>query len=223
MNITQRTNIAILYVEDDAATRDEVVQFLRRHTDDVIVACDGREALEAYARKKPDIVVTDIRMPVMDGLQMAQEIKSRDHDAKIIMTSAYLDTEYLLKAIELGVDGYVMKPVDTDKLLAAINRCALVIGYQRAAQRSEEARNQSMEELKETLARLNTLHGVLPICSSCKKIRDDRGSWHQLEQYISQHSDATFSHGLCNSCASRLYPDFFPGAQGDPIKKKDPT
>jgi YesN/AraC family two-component response regulator len=209
MNTTEKFDISILYVDDEAATRDEIVNHLRYRAKEVMVACDGKQGLEEYLRKKPDLVITDIRMPVMDGLKMAQEIKERDRSAKIIMTTAHIDTEYLLKAIDTGVDGYVMKPIDTKKLGEAIKRCTDVIEYQRSARRYEEERDRTMKELQATIARLNTLHGILPICSSCKKIRDDKGAWSQLELYIMDHTDATFSHGLCNECAARLYPQYF--------------
>ena len=63
-------------------------------------------------------------------------------------------------------------------------------------------------ELKEALDTINTLHGIIPICSHCKKIRDDRGSWSQIEAYISKHSEAQFSHGICPECAKKFYPEF---------------
>lgn len=70
------------------------------------------------------------------------------------------------------------------------------------------------QALQATLEKVKTLSGFLPICASCKKIRDDRGYWNQIEAYISQHSDAEFSHGICPDCAKKLYPEFY--GQGDP-------
>jgi PAS domain S-box-containing protein len=67
---------------------------------------------------------------------------------------------------------------------------------------------QTLEELQEALAKVKTLSGLLPICASCKKIRDDSGYWKQIEAYIREHSDATFTHGLCPECVKKLYPDF---------------
>jgi hypothetical protein len=71
----------------------------------------------------------------------------------------------------------------------------------------EQARN--ILKLQKALAEINTLSGLLPICSSCKKIRDDKGYWNQLETYISEHSEAMFSHGICPECAKRLYPEYY--------------
>jgi len=66
---------------------------------------------------------------------------------------------------------------------------------------------QSNEELQKTLSEIKQLRGIIPICSSCKKIRDDEGSWHQVESYVRDHTDAEFSHGICPICMIKLYPD----------------
>jgi hypothetical protein len=87
--------------------------------------------------------------------------------------------------------------------------------YQRAQQeiterkRAEAAREQLIADLQDALAQVRTLTGLLPMCASCKKIRDDHGYWQAVEVYIRQHSDADFSHGLCPDCARKLYPDIF--------------
>ena len=74
--------------------------------------------------------------------------------------------------------------------------------------RLEEQRESLIEELQNALTHSKTLQGLLPVCASCKKIRDDRGSWKQIEEYISDHSDAKFSHGICPECVQKLYPEF---------------
>lgn len=201
-------DIKILYVEDDRIARDEVSRFLGRRVRDVVTAGNGREGLEAYDRARPDLIVTDIRMPVMDGLQMAREIRTRDPDIKIIVTSAHSDTSYLLTTIDMGIDGYVIKPVDTARLSAAIAKCAEVIEYRREKRRYEEERERLVEELRGALDKVKLLSGLLPICASCKKIKDDNGYWQQIEAYIRDHSEAEFSHGLCPDCSKRLYPQY---------------
>jgi hypothetical protein len=80
-------------------------------------------------------------------------------------------------------------------------------GHMRARQRAEAERERLIEELQEALANVKTLKGLIPICSSCKKVRDDQGYWTQLETYLAQHSDAEFSHGLCLDCLRKLYPE----------------
>jgi hypothetical protein len=71
----------------------------------------------------------------------------------------------------------------------------------------EAERNQLIKSLQDSLSKIKTLSGMLPICASCKKIRDDEGYWNQIETYIARHSEAEFSHGICPECAKKLYPD----------------
>jgi hypothetical protein len=96
----------------------------------------------------------------------------------------------------------------TNRVLSLITiwiAAMLVLLYKRA----EEERERLIRELQDALENIKTLRGLLPICSSCKKIRDDHGYWNQLETYIGAHSGAEFTHGLCPECAQKLYPDYY--------------
>jgi YesN/AraC family two-component response regulator len=155
-------------------------------------------------------------MPLMDGLTMAREIKALDEKTQIIVTTAHNDTNYFLDAIDIGIDRYVLKPIDHERLFSGLKKCMVAYTAEREKQQHREEREKLITELQEALATIKTLHGILPICSSCKKIRNDEGSWTQIEAYISEHTDVQFSHGICAECAERLYPDYFK-------KKKDPT
>ncbi|MCK5077058.1 MAG: hypothetical protein KAR38_11815, partial [Calditrichia bacterium] len=75
--------------------------------------------------------------------------------------------------------------------------------------KAEEEKEKLNTELQTALAEVKTLRGIIPICSSCKKIRDDKGYWNQIESYIREHSDAQFSHSICPDCAKRLYPEYY--------------
>lgn len=120
-------NFSILYVEDDASIREGLTDFLRRRSNCVYTAENGSEGLKAFVEYSPDIVVTDILMPVMDGLSMAQEIKRLNRDTPIIITTAFNETDLFLKAIEIGVDKYVLKPLERNKLLQAIQEVAWLL------------------------------------------------------------------------------------------------
>jgi len=116
-------NFALLYVEDEPDTREMVGRAL---ADDypkfsLYIAADGAEGLELFRKHRPEVVVTDIKMPVMDGLRMTGEIKAIDPEIEIIALTAYSDTSFLLSPIEAGFSHYVLKPIDLDKLFAAID------------------------------------------------------------------------------------------------------
>ena len=206
MNEQKLHDLKVLYAEDDALTRDEIALFLKRRAKEVIVAANGEEGLELFRRHNPDIIVTDIRMPVMDGLKMLRAIRQMNSVIPVIVTSAYSDTSYMMEAIDIGSDQYVLKPVDTGKLSAAFEKCAELVEHRKAAIQHAEEREKLIEELHAALAKVKLLSGFLPICASCKKIRDDKGYWQQIDCYISDHSDAEFSHGICPDCAKKLYP-----------------
>jgi YesN/AraC family two-component response regulator len=203
-----KLDFEVLYAEDEAVARETLRATLGRRIRSVLTAENGQEGMELYLRHRPPLVITDIRMPVMDGLAMARGIKAADPEAQILVTTAHGDTDYLLEAIEIGVDQYVLKPIDHGKLFAAIDRCLAVVTARTEASRHHEERERLLRELQEALSRVKLLSGMLPICSSCKKIRDDQGYWEQIEVYIKEHSEAEFTHGICPDCVRKLYPEY---------------
>lgn len=121
------TDVSLLYVEDEERILEEVAELLKHKVASVQLAKNGREGLRCYRDRRPDIVVTDIRMPIMNGLEMAREIRALSPRAEIIVTSAHDDTKYLLDAIDLQVSQFVLKPVDREQLFAAVDRSALKV------------------------------------------------------------------------------------------------
>ena len=116
--------LTILYVEDDPDAREQLGRFLQRRVGTLITAENGAAGLAAFGKQHPNIVITDIQMPVMDGLTMAQEIRKLDATVPIIVVTAFEQTDYLLRSIEIGMDKYVAKPVNPDRLHAALLECA---------------------------------------------------------------------------------------------------
>jgi serine phosphatase RsbU (regulator of sigma subunit) len=137
----------LLYVEDDEQIREQLANYFRRRVGDFHLAVNGAEGLELYRAHKPDIVVSDILMPEMDGLEMAERIKALDPHVPIILTTAFNETEYFLRAIQIGIDNYVLKPVDADLLGNALFKSAQVL-HQR---RELTAKNQLMQQLLKDL------------------------------------------------------------------------
>lgn len=115
----------LLYVEDDVATQKGIIQILTLTFPRIslLLAQNGRDGFDLYSRNRPDIVVTDVRMPIINGIQMAKQIRELDRDAQIIILSAADETSHILEAIDIGITNYVLKPVIVDKFIAAIERC----------------------------------------------------------------------------------------------------
>jgi DNA-binding NtrC family response regulator len=125
--MTELKQLTILLVEDEAELRRETAAFLELYCASVLQAANGHEALALLESGKPDLVISDIRMPVMDGLELATRLKERTPDTPLIFCTAFTETPYLLKAIEVGAVAFVRKPVDTDEFLAVIAKAALPV------------------------------------------------------------------------------------------------
>lgn len=119
-----RFPLTILYVEDEPAIRKAVTNALMYNFARVLNASNGKEGLGIFVAENPDIVVCDIRMPIMDGLELSKEIINLTPTKPIILTTAFTETEYLLKAIDLGVSAYVRKPLDSKQLIKKIIQVA---------------------------------------------------------------------------------------------------
>lgn len=130
-------NLSILHVEDEKIIQMLFKSILGSHVREFTTADNGRQGLEMYHEKRPDIIITDIRMPLMDGLEMVERIRAEDQEIPVIVTTAYNDTEFLLRAIDLGVDRYVVKPVDKPLLLSAVTRVGQVIHHRREVEEAD--------------------------------------------------------------------------------------
>lgn len=115
-------NFTILYVEDDEIVRKSAVEYLSRVAKEVIEAKDGKDAITLWKKHKPDIIITDISMPRLNGIDMASYIRANDKDVQIIIATAHSDTDYLLRAVELQLVKYIIKPITKDKLIDALEK-----------------------------------------------------------------------------------------------------
>ncbi len=125
-------DISVLYVEDDDNTRIECEQVLRRWVRTLLVASDGSAGLELFRQHQPDLVITDICMPIMDGLQMAMAIRELAPEVRIISITALTECSHLMEAIKAGIDHFVLKPIDIIRLNTIVRRCSLDIIAQKA-------------------------------------------------------------------------------------------
>ncbi|EOK0379318.1 response regulator transcription factor [Campylobacter jejuni] len=113
--------LIILVVEDEIKTRESLINVLSERFSKVIGAQNGDEGLKKFKKFKPDLVITDIAMPIMDGLDMAREIKEISDDVLIVVLSAYSEKERLLRSIDIGIDKYLIKPVDIEELFKVLD------------------------------------------------------------------------------------------------------
>jgi len=216
----------ILIVEDNLETLKMMVHTLQTNGYQVLPANSGEIALNAMSGLLPDLVLLDIRMPGIDGFEVCRRLKAehRTSNIPIIFLSAEAEGNERVEVFGLGAVDFVSKPFHQDELLARISTHLELWRLRRHLEESnsklcqansllqdeiterkkaEEENKKLILELKNALAQVKKLEGIIPICMYCKKIRDDKNCWNQLEQYISDHSEAHFSHGMCPACAEK--------------------
>lgn len=166
------------------------------------IAHTGPKAIQGTQIHHPDLVLMDIMLEGdMNGIEAAEKI-GETSDVPIIFISCLNDTAVLDRAIKTNPSGYLVKPYDNAELRSCIE--IALIKY-----RAAKEREKLIVELENALLQVKKLSGLLPICAACKKIRDDKGGWQQIEDYIATHSEADFSHSICPQCAQRLYPELY--------------
>ncbi len=141
-----------MYVEDEGVILRSINTMMERKIKDVFTALNGEIGLKIFKKHKPQIVVTDIKMPVMNGLEMIEKIKEIEPSTKFIVVSAYGEINYFIKAIELGVQGFILKPVNVKQLMGLIQELGNGILLQKEIERKEEERKRSDEALQEQKA-----------------------------------------------------------------------
>ena len=192
----------ILVAEDDPIIRRLLEMTLSRAGHKVEVAENGARAWGILQRPDaPRLAVLDWMMPEVDGLEVCRRLRSRpgrDY-VYIVMLTARGRKEDLVEGLEAGVDDYLVKPFDPQELAGRVQAGERILGL-------ELALKAKVSELESALAQVERLQGLLPICMHCKRIRDELDIWHRIESYISEHSEAEFTHSLCEDCREKFYP-----------------
>jgi CheY-like chemotaxis protein len=158
-----------------------------------------------------DLILMDVLMPDIDGVAACRLIKQNEHlrDIPVIMVTAKNDLTNLKEAFSAGAMDYINKPVNSVELLARVASALTLKGEMDRRKAQEAELRRSNDELQRALREVKVLRGLIPICASCKKIRNDGGLWQQLEEYLGEHSEAEFSHWLCQPCIKKLYPGVY--------------
>ena len=194
----------ILIVDDEPVNVGVLANALKGSYE-ICTALSGDAAISMIKEQSPDLVLLDVMMPEMDGFQVCRLIRAEGAYAEIpiIFVTAVNSAEGEGEGLELGAVDYITKPVNI-KLVKLRIRNQLELKRQRnLVEKQNELLTRQKADLEETLARIKRLEGLLSICMQCKKIRTQSNDWLQLEKYITEHSDALFSHGLCPDCLDK--------------------
>ncbi len=159
---------------------------LRKLGHEVVEAVDGAEAWKMLAQEPVRVVVSDWSMPTMDGLELCRRIRAKEgagYTYFILLTARDASRENQLAAAEAGVDDFLTKPLDVNELWNRLRVAERILRYATQVRQLEE---------------------MMPICSYCKKIRDDKNYWQQIEGYINERTGSEFSHSICPDCYQRV-------------------
>jgi DNA-binding response OmpR family regulator len=185
----------ILIADDDRVSAQALAHILKTAEFDVASVPDGAAALEALRQPDaPALAILDWMMPGLDGPTVCRQLRAEvTGDRYLILLTSRDAREDVVEGLEAGADDYLVKPCHRGELLARVRVGQRILSLQ------ERLANR-VEQLESALSKVKQLQGLLPICSYCKRIRSDENYWEQVDAYIVQHTDATFTHGICPAC-----------------------
>jgi len=192
----------VLIADDDPVLRFALRQHLERWSFDVIECVNGTQAWQAMQEPTPPpLAIIDWSMPGIDGPTLARDLREVPALAGmyVILLTSNTSRQDVIAGLESGADDYITKPFDWDELRARVRIGSRIVGLQQAL-------GLRVNELQQALGSVRALSGLLPICAYCKRIRDDQDYWKQIEHYLSEHSNARFSHGICPECLKQHQP-----------------
>jgi phosphoserine phosphatase RsbU/P len=190
----------ILIAEDEPTNRLLLEKTLTGWGHELVVCVDGGQAWEALqATSPPSLAILDWMMPELDGVAVCRRARQTEglESLYIILLTSREAEEDIVAGLDAGANDYITKPFRRRELAARIGVGERVVELQQQLA-------QRVTELEEALSKVKTLQGLLPICSYCKKIRGDNNYWKQVEGYIEDHADVSFSHGICPDCYSSI-------------------
>jgi phosphoserine phosphatase RsbU/P len=205
----------ILIAEDDFTSRSMLTAVLKKSGYEVVETSNGSEAWrEMQKTDAPRIAVLDWMMPEMDGLEVVRRVRALQTEqlSYIIILTTKGEKADMIAGLDAGADDYLAKPFHPGELRARVEVGRRMIDMQ-------DKLATKIEELHQALDQVKTLRGIVPICASCKKIRNDAGYWQQVEVYVREHTEAEFSHDICPECMKKLYPEYCKNSREDAEKK----
>lgn len=191
-----------ILIVDDESINVRVLEMTLKSEYETMVACNGHEAIRIVKEQLPDLVLLDVMMPELSGFEVCRIIKSDEALASIpiIFVTALERSADESQGLILGAADYITKPINPDLVnLRVRNHLKLKLQRDQLKKQRDILQRQKIV-LEGTLARIKRLEGLIHICMYCKKIRNEEEVWEQMEKYISEHSDAMFSHGVCPDC-----------------------
>lgn len=194
----------VLVADDDESSRQLIVATLRSGGYETAVVENGAEAWDLLQQSEaPQLAVLDWAMPKMQGIEVCRRLREAGTESYVyvVLLTARDGVEDIVAGLSAGADDYITKPWERQELLLRLRAGERVI-------RLESRLREKLMELAGAREDVEKLQGLLPVCPSCYRIRDDENLWHRIESYVEAHSRARFTHSLCRSCLKEHYPEF---------------
>ncbi len=178
----------------------------------ILRAESGAEALSILLLQDIALVLLDVQMPDMDGFEVAELMRSNTRTKTIpiiFVTAISKEKKYVFKGYKSGAVDYLFKPINPDILISKVTVFCNLYRQRILIEQQKAKIEKQNRELKKQLKEIKTLEGLIPICSHCKKVRDEDGDWGDFQDYVRAKTLLEYSHGLCPDCAKSLYPETF--------------
>lgn len=199
--------VKVLVTDDDPDILALTSALLRDEGYEVIEASTGEQCLKEARRHHPDLILLDVMLPDMQGTEICRQVKT-DADLAdslvILLSGIQISPEFQAEGLNAGADGYMTKPFFTQEFLARVHAMVRIKRAEDALRHKEQEQQKLIADLEEALGHIKTLKGFIPICAHCKDIRDEEGHWNRVEVYVTNHTDAVFTHGICPHCAEKF-------------------
>ena len=205
----------VLVAEDDRIAAAILAETLRRWRFDVTVVANGADAWRhLQGSPGPTLAILDWMMPELEGVEVCRRVRREMPLANmyLVLLTSLEGSDHIVAGLEAGADDYLIKPFNPDELQARVHVGVRVVTLQ-------EKLAERVEELQAALTNVKQLRGLLPICSYCKRIRDDDQYWQKVESYIADRSEVQFSHGICPVCYIKAEKEFEEHRQQDSDEK----
>jgi len=191
----------VLVVDDEQANL-MLLDTILRGTYDILLAQSASEAIDVVREQVPDLILLDVMMPGMSGFDLCRQLKADElyRDIPVIFITAMSDGDSELNGLQLGAVDYIAKPFFISHVRQRIKIQLDLKHRNELLQQKRAALEARTLELESALMRIKRLEGLIPICMYCKKIRNTGEIWQNLEEYLVEHSDASFTHGMCPDC-----------------------
>ena len=187
--------MTVLIADDNESNRKVLHSILSAEGYEIVEANNGADALAILKRAtEPMVGLIDWEMPHVQGIEVCRKIRMEETPPFFLILVTVRDSKVdVVAGLNAGAHDYITKPFDKTELIARVSIGSRMVELQQTLRKQ-------VDELAEALSNVKQLSGLLPICSYCKKIRDDKNYWQQVDEYVSQHSEATFSHSICPEC-----------------------